>query len=286
MPSQKAPLRSVQRTFFWMLGPLGFVAGVLSIVALIQHAVADWQWQPLAGLIVESWHSFLEALFTVIPVQLLLEGVLSQIARLLNIGTIPTLHSHWQDVFVLLSAVFGAHAKELWERKRYRLFAYGTAVSLVIALLASLIAGLVPLERENVVANVVVASGPSVLFFFAVYLIWLPLKNEPYESHTLPVFLIRAVVTFVVSAGFTWGLTRFEMVTDTVHAGLVTLTGFAFVVAANRILCGWASASKKGGDRWKAFLHDPLTMRGAYILGAFLSATVFAVLGAAERISL
>jgi hypothetical protein len=280
----RGPNKKAWGAIFWMFALLSFVASVLSIVSLVEATVVGWQWRPVARLVVETWNDFLDDLFTRVPLGAFFEWVLAQIAEYLNLSSIPTLYPHWKHVFILLMAVFGSYGKAMLAEGRKGFVIYGMAVGLLIALISALVSGVVPLDPNDQLSNVVVASAPSVLFFLAVYVIWLPIKDEPYESHSFVAFLIRAVVTFSISAGATLILMQVDGVRSNLHAGLLSLTGFAFVVAFHRMYCGWDSAKKKAKAPWQQFFAEPLTRRGLYIIYAFIGATLFAVLGAAERL--
>jgi hypothetical protein len=267
--------------FLWGFALLTFLSSVMSLVSLIDYAIPEWQWSAVARLLFESWNRFLEELFTsIIPLKFVLEWLLSQIAHLLTLETIPTLYPHWKHVFVLLMAVFGSYAKAMFSDGRRVFGVYGLGVGIFFALLSALVSGAVPLDQEDFTANLIVAAGPAVLFFLAVYVIWLPIKDEPYESHTFAGFLARAGVTFVAITAATVIFMQIDSVRSNVHIGLLSLTGFAFVIAFHRIYCGFDSAKQNGEPIWS----QPLTKRGLYILFAFVGATLFVVLDAGAQV--
>lgn len=247
----------------------------MSVVLLIDYGVTTGTWSAPAQVMIEYWDRAIGVLFTkLIPLAPMLEYVLHKLAEALDWKQIPELHPHWKHVFVLLMAIFTSFTKRTFFEGDYLLGSFGLSIGSLFALLSAFSVGLIPQNSSNFWANFLISAVPAILFWVAIYLVWLPKGGN--TGHDLRDFLARSAVTLVAIGSAVFIFVRIDVIRNNVHIGLFCLMGFVIWVAVNRMYFGYRNAKKYK----TSFFSDPLTLRGLTILSAFIGAAVFCMFSA------
>ena len=143
--------------FGWMFRLLSAVTSTLAIVALAQHAFATWSLTAPMALILHAYNATMQVLLG--WAQPYLQAALTWMGSLT--GWRPTLYPHWRDILVAMSVI---GASSVRATTRFGARTLGAIAFLITSFPAALIAGLLPLQSDDLTTQPVAAVLPGVIW--------------------------------------------------------------------------------------------------------------------------
>jgi hypothetical protein len=252
MPSATSVTKGVKGDFGWMFRLLTAVTSTLAIAALAQRAFLTWSLTAPMALILDAYNATMQVLFG--WAQPYLQAALSWLGSF--IGWRPTLYPHWRDVLVAMSLI-GACAVRPATGFRVRI--HGVVAFLITILPAALIAGLLPLQSDDLTTQPLAAVLPGVIWSIT----FCPLVGMAIRKH--PDALVGLMLFLGAGPAMLFGLLYFTLGTT---AGL-GLVGISIAILALGITL---------------LSNPPTASTGWGIIGGFLGAFCFFAIDAGLKL--
>ncbi|WP_146190648.1 hypothetical protein [Marinicauda salina] len=265
-------------SIFWVLKIITFVVSSLSIVMLIRLGFEVGHISAPLLIILQYYERFVDQLFG--WADPILQNIISIIGAFIKVDI--TLYEHWKHVLVVLllymAAVFRVKLIQSENILVIEITSY--AIGAVIALVASVIVSLRPLDNNSVLFNILFAIVPISAY-------WV---NRParllFRGDVLNAFkrfnlaAKRILISLVITTAFVIIVNRYDWLREVAHLGMLALALFIIFEAFRLVFTGWLSAKFAG----KGFIDQHTTQIGLAMMGAFFGAAIFFVCNAGLRL--
>ena len=252
--------------FWWLPTSLSIVLSTLGILALARHAFVTWSVSAPLELVMAAYNATMQLLLG--WAHPYLQAALTWLGSF--IGWRPTLHPHWRDVFVVAGLLGVGLARAAWRQRKFH-YLYSAASFVVGALVMALIAGMLPLQSNDLTTQLLIAAsfGLGLLPFTVLRSVS---KQNPGRLHReLLLALGIGAVAMVITGAFSLGR---DSVAGLGLAGLAFCMSLVGVAMTNLA----SNADAHGVDR---VLVETI---GRTILGGFVGAAFVAAVDAGLKL--
>jgi len=266
---------------------LGLILGAMSVLALIRHGF-NYGFGPTFTLLLTYYESLIHALigWWAEPI---IKAWLAALSAYFSWDL--DLYSHWKHVLVLMSIYFSGDWRTLLGFGQFGRAAIFGLWGLIVAFCFSAVAGIVPEEPRDFVANAWTAGIPV-----AGYLTYalggnglIVLWRSDLSGRRTEVFSLwawQAFGRFLIGLVVVFGALQVPWVAGQRNPGLVVLGGLVIGLALYWVVVGVRIAIERHGLNEgldDAFRNQGNVLVGMAILGSFLSAAAFVAANAGLR---
>ncbi len=257
-----------QRGMCFIIGLITAVSGAfisgISILHLLQYALTEKSWAAPIIVMVEYWDSFLDTVFTTLYIQQFIEFIITFIANQFDLDEIPTLYPHWRHIFVPLLLISNSLTLNTFLEGKRKFAIWALSISLLIGLISSVLAGVIPLVADSVWNNTLIAALPISAFFMTVYVVWLPINKS--DKFSFKQLLKETTFTTIIIFIIVLSNIKYNFLDNNVQLPLILIIIFIIITGVRRIIAGYKDFKKEGGS----FFGNQYTKRGLTILYGFI----------------